>query len=565
MVFLGIGVNLALKFEKTSMRKISKGLLLFLGFLLGVTVNSNAQTAIIASPNPVPLSICNGDTIHFVADNSSGTLTSFQWNFNGAAAGPQTVFGQNVTFVSGNVGTYTMQLVVSDGIALDTLDFNMVVNACTPPTINISGTPTTICEGTQVQFTDATTPGSQPITSRLWSFPGGTPATANVANPSITYATAGTYNVFYEVTDANGTYKDTLVAYINVVSCPPPVADFIANKVQICPGDCINFLDQSQNVVVGQSTWSWSFPGSDSSVSVQQNPTNICYQIPGKYTVTLSVTNAFSGDTEEKINYITVDSCLPPESKYSAEKLKICQGTCVQFFNQSLRADTVTWHFFNADPLYEWSTEDDPIVCYSDTGKFDIQMVTNNQYGPPSILLHTEVVDVEAFPEVQAPNDESVLIGQSVRLQAYGTAPRFRWTPSDGTIDCETCSRVNVSPLENTKYYVTNISDNGCERTDSVNVIVVKNYYRGVPDAFTPNADEENDVLLVYGNGITKMEFYVYDRHGRLVFESRDQNVGWDGTYKGEPLQGGVYAYFVKLTYESGFQEILKGDVTLVR
>jgi gliding motility-associated-like protein len=72
-------------------------------------------------------------------------------------------------------------------------------------------------------------------------------------------------------------------------------------------------------------------------------------------------------------------------------------------------------------------------------------------------------------------------------------------------------------------------------------------------------------VLYVLGNGIAYLEFYVYDRHGKIVFESNSQEHGWDGTFEGDKVEAGAYVYFAKITYESGFQEILKGDVTLVR
>ena len=566
-LFWGLALIWRTKFERTSMQKISIGLLLFVWLLLGINVTGNAQTAIITSPNPVPTSICSGDSILFVADDNGGTITSYQWNFNGGAAGPQTLYGQNVTFIAGtpNATPYAMELIVSDGVNFNTLNFSITVNGCNPPTIVISGTPTTLCAGTQTQFTDATTPGSDPnLTGRLWTFPGGTPGTSNVANPLITYTTAGTYDVYYEITDGNGTYRDTLTSYITAQNCPDPVANFTANQTRICPGDCINFTDNSQNMIPGQSSWAWSFPGADSASSVQQEPVNICYQIPGLYTVILTATNSTGSDTKVKANYIRVDSCTPPVASFEVEKQKICQGTCVKFTNTSRRADSVSWQFFGADPAYQFSSENEPIVCYSKTGKYDVQLMAINPYGAHPIQ-ESEYMSVQEFPTVQAPADVTVLIGQSVSLQAFGSGNGFRWSPDDGSIECVYCSRASVSPLENTKYFVTNINENGCERTDSVNVIVVKNYYRGVPDAFSPNGDDENDVLKVLGNGISSIEFYVYNRHGDIVFETRDKNQGWDGTYKGEPSDVGVYAYFVLITYESGFQEILKGDVTLVR
>jgi gliding motility-associated-like protein len=280
--------------------------------------------------------------------------------------------------------------------------------------------------------------------------------------------------------------------------------------------------------------------------------------------VILTATNSTGADTKVRTNYIQVDSCTPPVPAFTVEKQKVCQGTCVNFTNTSRRADSVVWQFFGADPAYQFSSENEPVVCYSNTGLYDVQLMAINPYGATP-LQETEYMSVKEFPTVQAPADVTVLIGQSVSLQAYGTGDGFRWSPDDGTNECVYCSRAVVSPLENTKYFVTNINENGCKRTDSVNVVVVKNYYRGVPDAFSPNGDDENDVLKVLGNGITNIEFYVYNRQGKIVFESREQSIGWDGTFKGEPSEAGVYAYFVLITYESGYQEILKGDVTLVR
>ncbi|MFT4753454.1 MAG: gliding motility-associated-like protein [Salibacteraceae bacterium] len=567
MFIVPIGVNLAHKFERRSMQKISISILLFVVCLVGVNITAFSQTAIISTPSSIPTSICSGDSIIFIADDNGGTLTSFQWNFNGGALGPQTIYGQTVTYIAGtpNGTPYNMSLTVSDGTNFNSLNFSITVNGCNPPTINISGSPTTLCAGTQATFTDATTPGSDPVlVNRLWTFPGGIPATSSLANTLVTYTTAGIYDVYYKTEDGNGIYRDTLTNYITVLACPNPVANFTANQSRICPSDCINFSDNSQNMVVGQSTWSWSFPGADSASSVQQNPVNVCYQIPGLYTVILTVTNFTGSDTKVRTNYIQVDSCTPPVPSFTVEKQEICQNTCVKFTNTSRRSDSVVWQFFGADPIYQFSSENEPVVCYSNEGKYDVQLMAINPYGAQPIQ-ESEYMSIQKFPEVQAPADVTVLVGQSVSLQSYGSGDGFRWSPDDGSINCLYCSRAIVSPLENTKYYVTNITDNGCERSDSVNVIVVKNYYRGVPDAFSPNGDEENDVLQILGNGISDVEFYVYNRQGDIVFESRSQSVGWDGTYKGEPSAPGVYAYFAKVSYVSGFQEILKGDVTLVR
>ncbi|MEO6883671.1 MAG: PKD domain-containing protein, partial [Bacteroidia bacterium] len=82
-----------------------------------------------------------------------------------------------------------------------------------PPAANFVGTPTTICPGTTVNFTDLS--GYNP-TSWSWTFSGGTPGTSTVQNPSVIYNTAGSYNATLTATNSNGSNAMTKTAYINV-------------------------------------------------------------------------------------------------------------------------------------------------------------------------------------------------------------------------------------------------------------------------------------------------------------------------------------------------------------
>ncbi|RYU91397.1 gliding motility-associated C-terminal domain-containing protein [Mucilaginibacter terrigena] len=86
-----------------------------------------------------------------------------------------------------------------------------------------------------------------------------------------------------------------------------------------------------------------------------------------------------------------------------------------------------------------------------------------------------------------------------------------------------------------------------------------------VPNAFTPNADGNNDILYVYGNTIQKLTFSVYDQWGEQQFRSTNLSSGWDGTYKGHAQPVGVYVYYVEATLISGQVVKKKGTVTLIR
>jgi gliding motility-associated-like protein len=135
-------------------------------------------------------------------------------------------------------------------------------------------------------------------------------------------------------------------------------------------------------------------------------------------------------------------------------------------------------------------------------------------------------------------------------------------------MDCATCPDVNVQPGQSTTYKVVAIDVNGCEAEDTVSVEVIDDYTLWTPNAFTPNGDGNNDFFQAFGNlaGISKFEVLIFDRWGEKVFESNDTGFQWDGIYKGELMQPGVYVFIIKSTFLDGHREKLKkGSVTLVR
>ena len=92
-----------------------------------------------------------------------------------------------------------------------------------------------------------------------------------------------------------------------------------------------------------------------------------------------------------------------------------------------------------------------------------------------------------------------------------------------------------------------------------------------VPTAFSPNGDQNNDLLLIHGQSTARvLDFRVYDRWGSCLFEGldlapNDPAQGWAGRYKGQDVSPGVYVYVVDLEYADGTTEVRGGDVTVVR
>jgi gliding motility-associated-like protein len=89
-----------------------------------------------------------------------------------------------------------------------------------------------------------------------------------------------------------------------------------------------------------------------------------------------------------------------------------------------------------------------------------------------------------------------------------------------------------------------------------------------IPNTFTPNDDNINDVFNIKGIGLKSEGYYmeVFDRWGTLVYSTKDINKGWDGTVKGVKATEGVYIYKVRVIGGNGVgKKEFKGHVTLLK
>ncbi len=86
---------------------------------------------------------------------------------------------------------------------------------------------------------------------------------------------------------------------------PKPQSGFLASDSVVCQKFCLSYTDASIN---DPTSWLWTFEGGNPSTSTEQNPSQICYNIPGVYDVTLISTNASGSDTLELDNFMTVSA-----------------------------------------------------------------------------------------------------------------------------------------------------------------------------------------------------------------------------------------------------------------
>jgi gliding motility-associated-like protein len=291
--------------------------------------------------------------------------------------------------------------------------------------------------------------------------------------------------------------------------------------------------------------------------------------------------------------FISVSAFAQPTASFTVSDNIICAGDCIDVDNTSSNGVVAsTWSFGGAIPSF-YSGANPGQVCYSGAGTFTITLTVTDAGGLTS--SSSQSVTVGTVPSISAtvldslggtaiPDTLITMFGSAViAASGFVAGDSITWTPSTN-FSCvnPTCDTIVASPFYNTYYIITNTSPEGCIATDTVFIEVLfrDSVKVSVPNAFSPNSDGKNDVLKVltnvdadnnYNNGFTEggaiveMNFEVYNRFGQLVFRTTDPHEGWDGNFKGKPMNPAVFVYKLEYRLINGLSATLNGNVTLYR
>lgn len=512
-----------------------------------ITVLPNVTPSVLISPdiiNPV----CAGSQVTFTAvTNNGGTAPIYQWQLNGSNVGTGISTYTNNTLNNGDVVSVLMTsnatCAFPSGVSSS---YTVQTTPKVTPTVTVTPNNPSICTGSSVTFTATPTNGGG-APSYQWVLNGG-----NTGSNSSTFTLANVAGGELVSVILTSTYSCVTTATANsntvtVTAIPVPTVAVTGGTATVCPIQ----PDTLTAVATAGSTFNWS-PAS--GLNSTANDTVIASNAAvGVYTYYVTATKNGCSKTDSLM--VTVSSVLVGVTTGTAAP--VCQGQSAPL---SVSGGT------------SWTWTPSGTTC--DT--------CNTTTATPSVTTVYTVTASNGYCSANATETVTVIPNASVSFSATAVsaglpqtitfsntstnAIGYYWTFSEDPVS------VMQTPPNHTynaagAYTVTLIAygNNGCNDTLSTVIFVADTVGIHVPNIFTPNGDEINDVWWPDVRGAKSFECTIFDRWGLKVYEFAGDQDKWDGhTTAGLMCQDGTYYYILKTSLSNNVSYNLKGYIQLI-
>lgn len=456
----------------------------------------------------------------------------------------------------GIAGTFTS----TPGLNINSATGTINLNASTPGTYTVTNTIPASGGCPATTATSSITITAQPVATFSYT---ASPYCQNAANPSPVYSgggiagsftstpglsinpatgtinlnasTPGTYTVTNTISASGGCPAIIATSIITIIAAPSATFNYSASSFCIGSSNQLPILTTGSIAGVFSST-----PGL--TINTITGEVDLSTSSPGTYIVTNTIPPANGCPATTATSAITV-AAIPV---ITATSLTICNGQTGTL--SASGAASYTWSTGN--------TTNNISVNPTASTTYTVSGTTSGCTGSTTVT-----VIVNPKPTAIATSTPSTSIGGGITLTASG-GTTYSWNPSSG-LSCSTCAVTIASPVITTQYCVTVSDSTGCSDTYCITADI-KCGDIFVPNAFSPNNDNENDIFYVMGHCIQEFRFSVFDRWGENVFETTDHTKGWDGTYKGEKLDAALFVYYLKAKV-NGSDVNKHGTITLVK
>lgn len=500
-----------------------------------ITVNPTPTADFSIGPGPH----CAGQPVQFTSNTPSPA--GLNWNFGDGSTSMLTAPVHSFA----TAGSYNVTLSVTSSLGgCPAMLTQTVVIETTPAAAFVPG-PASGCIPLDVQFTN-----SSGADFMQWDFGDGN--TSAETAPSHNFDVAGTYLVQLVAENLNGC---TDTASATVTAFPLPVSAFTQASFESCTSPVnVQFTDASTGAV-GHA---WDFGNGTTST---QNSPLAAYTDPGTFTIVLTVSNQY-GCTDSSSGQFTVHPT--PVAAFSATPQPACAGYPVQFANLSQNASLYFWDFGDG----QVSLADSTAHVYPE-GDYAVMLIATGEGGCTDTTLLPEAVHVNPSPTAAFTYEP--MLSTSYALQFHNQsvdAVSWLWDFGDGEQSTEFAPLhlFPAGPGDLYPFCLVAINTFGCPDTLCQPVVATSDPNIYAPNAFTPDGDNVNEDFLPVLNGFEnwRYAFYVFDRWGEVIHESRDRYAPWDGTCKGKPVKSDVYVWKVVLN-RNGDERVYYGHVTVVR
>jgi gliding motility-associated-like protein len=486
-----------------------------------------------------------------------GTLASWFWLFSDGTSA--SAFSPAKAFPG--PGDYEATLIVysSNLSCSDTVTRPITIFPVPDADFTVSNT----CLGSPLEPDNLTT---GEVANWSWDFGDGSPV-SNVQNPSYLYQNNGFYNVRLSVVSSTGC-RDSVMRPVIIYSLPQ--AQF--GSFVVCEGLPTVFYNQSEigfpdNII----QWQWNF-GDGSAPELAVNPQHV-YDDGGIYQVTLAVT---SGNGCVDSVTAPVEVWYRPDIDVIITATEGCPPLCPQFFDASTIGDGSivqwTWNFGDLNTSNNRNAQH----CYLEGGMlnsrfYDVSLRAVSDNGCADTLIlpaHIELYPTPRADFTWSPDSVS-MFDPRVYFEDLSVGPDFwDWDfgdPLNNGVSNQQDPTYTFLTHGEYDILLTASNDFGCEDTTMKRIEVFSDFRFYIPNAFTPNSDDRNESFFGKGEGIMDYNMQIYDRWGKLIFESNSPLLHWNGSSNGQACQQGMYNYIFNIRDLNRNWHRYTGEVHLIR
>jgi gliding motility-associated-like protein len=441
-------------------------------------------------------------------------------------------------------------------------DFQLNTRACNVQVLSLFADQDNPCNGSTVTFTNQSSGTLHPLVYH-WDFGDGATSadTSQLTDPSYTYQDTGIYVVTL-ISGVGNPCADTCQKTVYVY--PPLKVSFNTINKQCLKTNSFSF--NNTGIYINATTFNWSFSAAATpSTSTLKNPSGIVYNQTGLYFVKLVAKQLTCRDsTTDSVRIIG-----RPQAKINNLPTGLCDPGRVGFSNGSSSEVPMNfnWTFSNGNT----STTFEPEQIFSPPGIYGATLMVTTS-SPCIDTSLASVSNITVFPAPAAgfslsPSVTSIFDPQITFTNfSGGNAISWNYNFGDGGSSNDTnCVYVYGTPgIYDVVQMVTN--KYGCSDTAVREVKILPEFRFWIPNTFTPNNDGKNDVFMPKAIGVSKYEFYIYNKWGEKIFSDTDPSKGWDGTFKARKCEQDVYVWKIRFVNDVSRQpESHYGQVLLLR